>query len=114
MIFEVVEHLFEHFFVGAILVVVAFVTLLPLEREKDVFTLLDFLPVFASRHDLSDKVSVVAHSHVILEGFVDGEKDFGSLYLLGYSTRSLDILFITKNISLSRDNAYLFHDWIII
>lgn len=65
MILEMIENLSKRFFGGSILIEVAFVSLLPFERNTYIFAIGYLLPLFAGRHDLSDKMSIVSSSHIV-------------------------------------------------
>lgn len=67
-----IQHMLVHFFIRAILIIVALVALLPLKRKKGLLAVGGFFPIFASRHDLAYQMAVVARADIIFVGFSDG------------------------------------------
>lgn len=67
-----IENMLVHFFIGAVLVIVALVALLPLKGKKGLLAVGGFFPIFASRHDLPDQMAVIARANIVFVGFSDG------------------------------------------
>ena len=103
-----IENVLVHFFVGAILVIVSLVALLPLQGKERLFAVSGLFPVFASRHDLSYQVVVVAKAYVILVGFSDWLQWFLQGNWLCCRTGTLYFLSVCEDVHLSHQSSTFF------
>ena len=103
-----IENVLVHFFVGAILVIVSLVALLPLQGKERLFAVSGLFPVYASRHDLSYQMVVVAKAYVILVGFSDWLQWFLQGNWLCCRTGTLYFLSVCEDVHLSHQSSTFF------